>query len=177
MSGRLPQIVHPGRLAESGAALRGSLPLNSMTRLAGYLNDTEGEVNVELEFGIDEHKVRYVQGRLRASLQLVCQRCLQPLAYPLEIDVALGLSPSEAAAGSLPGHYEPVVVEEPRLDLGKLVEDELLLALPIVPMHAPDACRFHRQLIDTPESGRTAQQETRRPFAGLGELLREKERN
>ncbi len=170
-------MVHPGRLAESGVTLRGSLPLTAMTRLAGYLHDTEGEVNVELDFGIDAQKVCYVQGRLTATLHLVCQRCLQLLAYPLDLDTALGVTPTEAAAESLPGHYEPVIVEESRLDLGKLVEDELLLALPIVPMHAVDACRIDQRLIDRPESGRVEPQETRRPFAGLGELLKEKERN
>lgn len=170
-------MVHPGRLAESGVTLRGSLPLTAMTRLAGYLHDTEGEVLVELNFGIDEQKVCYVQGRLTATLHLVCQRCLQLLAYPLDLEVALGLTPTDTAAENLPGHYEPVVVADSRLDLGNLVEDELLLALPIVPVHAADACRVDERQVDRMQSGRTGQPETRRPFAGLGELLRDKERN
>lgn len=178
MSGRLPQIVHPGRLAESGASLRGTVALNTLPRLAGYLHDTEGEVNVELEFGIDVQKIRFVQGRLSGTLHLICQRCLQSLAYPVDLDVALGLAWSEAGAEKLPGHYEPLIVDEARLELARLVEDELMLALPVVPMHAIDECRHDRRLIGAPAAdeaaGQAGTQDTRRPFAGLGELLRDK---
>ncbi len=182
MSGRLPQIVHPGRLAESGATLRGAIALNMMPRLAGCLHDTEGAVNVELEFGIDAQKIRYVQGRLTGTLHLVCQRCLQSLAYPVDLEFALGLVSSETAAENLPGRYEPLVVEESRLAPGSLVEDELLLALPIVPMHVIAECGYDRRLIDRdpidqPGPDEPETPETRRPFAGLGELLKEKERN
>ncbi len=177
MSGRLPQSVHPGRLAESGVTLRGNVPLGAMARLKESLHDTEGEVEVELTFGIDGQKQRYIRGTLSATLSLVCQRCLQTLEYPLSIEVSLGLVTSEAAAQVLSGRYEPVIVEDGRLDPGKLVEDELLLALPIVPMHAVEDCHLRDERIKPAAETPAGRQETRRPFAGLGELLGQKERN
>lgn len=177
MSGRLPQRVHPGRLAESGVTLRGGVPFGTMTRLRESLHDTEGEVEVELTFGIDEQKQRYLRGTLTATLSLVCQRCLQALEYPLSVEVSLGLVTSEAAAQNLSGRYEPVIVEDGGLDPDKLVEDELLLALPIVPMHAAGDCHLRDERIKPATEMPAGRQETRRPFAGLGELLGQKERN
>ncbi len=177
MSGRLPQSVHPGRLAESGATLRGSMPLVAMSRLRESLHDTEGEVEVELTFGIDAQKLRFIQGTLTATLQLICQRCLQAFEYPMRVGIELGLASSESAAEILPGHYEPVVVEEGRLELGKLVEDELLLALPTVPMHATEDCGCTGEWIEPPAAAPDDRQERRRPFADLGKLLGQKERN
>jgi uncharacterized protein len=176
MSGRLPQTVYPDRMADSGETLQGSMRVRSMSRLADFLHDTEGEVDVELLFGIDARRIRYVQGSLKTTLNLVCQRCLQPLAFPLAIEMKLGLVYSEASAQELQEAYDPLIMDQPRLDLWLLVEDELMLALPIVPMHAIGECGFDRELITAPGSGPTAasENETRRPFENLVDLMKER---
>lgn len=172
MSRRLPQSVQPARLAETGAVLRGRMRLDGMDRLAGYLHDTEGTVEVDLEFGIDEVGTRYVRGRLQAVVHLTCQRCLRAVSCPLDVQVHLGLAPSEQAGAGLPERYEPLVLDEPAVELARLVEDELMLALPIVPAHAVEDCDFDRSLIEVREEEAAAEEDTRRPFAGLADLLK-----
>lgn len=176
MSGRLPHSVQPARLAEAGAVLHGSLPVRGMDRLAGYLHDTEGSVEVDLEFGIDESGTRYVRGRLQTVLHLVCQRCLQAFACSLDVPVLLGLAASGRSEADIAERYETLTLDEPAIELARLVEDELMLALPLVPAHAVDECGFDRSLIDAQaDSGgqaEEAREEPRRPFAALADLLK-----
>jgi uncharacterized protein len=76
--------------------------------------------------------------RLHAGtvLNLVCQRCLQPMAVPLELDSKLRFVADEAQAEALDEHSEEdVLALTAALDLHELVEDELILALPLVPRH------------------------------------------
>lgn len=175
MSGRLPETVQWDRLTERGEILRGTLPLRGMARLAGCLLDDEGDVDVELEFGIDAQKVRYLRGHLRTTLHLVCQRCLQPLSCPLDIDISLGLLPSEEETDRLPRAYDPYVVEQRAVEVRGIVEDELMLALPLVPMHDAAECRIDPAYAadEAPELPLT-ETATRRPFAGLDALVKGK---
>ena len=75
----------------------------------------------------------------------------------------------------LPEQYDPLLLDETSIELGSLIEDELTLALPIVPMHEPDECSFDPELIEVREQAVAAEQEptaeTRRPLAGLAEML------
>ena len=75
----------------------------------------------------------------RVPVWLTCQRCLQPFTVPLEIDRRLRFVRGEAAAEALDAEIEDdVLALSKSLNLRELVEDELLLALPIVPRH--DVC-------------------------------------
>lgn len=165
---RLPLSVQPDSLVARGTTLRGSLAFEDMPRLAGTLYDGTGAVEAELEFGVDAGGVKYLRGRVRATLRLVCQRCLEPLRHTLALDMNLGLVSSEAAAERLPAAYEPCVFEGPSLALGAVVEDELLLALPIVPRHRPAECGVQDLSFGAP----APEPDRQRPFAGLAERLR-----
>ena len=140
MSGRLPETVQWDRLTEGDKTLRGTIALQGMTRLAGCLLDDEGDVDVELESGIDAQKVRYLRGHLRTTLNLVCQRCLQPLSYPLDIDISLGLVLTDDEAERLPEVCDPYVFEQRTAELKSSLEDELMLALRPFPMHGTARC-------------------------------------
>lgn len=137
---RLPVHIDPIRMAESRRLLRGRLALAEMSRLGEALQDTEGEVTVSLEFGTDNEGIRFMRGRIQAEVGLECQRCLETMRYPINSEFALAMVRSETEAEALPSHYEPLLVEGDPLFLRDIIEDELLLALPIVAMHAPEEC-------------------------------------
>lgn len=111
-----------------------------MPRLATSLLSDRGEVCVELQFGIDDQGIDFVAGKIDAELQVSCQRCLEPMSIPVRTDIALALAGSEAAANRLSGPYDPLVVPSTPLRLAPLIEDELILSLPMTPRHPPDAC-------------------------------------
>lgn len=117
-------------------SFEGRLPLSSMTRLQGLLNDTDGEARYTIEFDRDALQVPYVELRIDAQLPLVCQRSLQRFLLPVSLVQRLGLVRDEADEAALPPDYEALLVpEDGMLHPADLVEDELVLAVPVVPVN------------------------------------------
>lgn len=117
----------------------GRLPLSSMPRLRDSLFDAEGEVEFALDFGQDALQVPYVELRIDARLPLQCQRSLQRFLFPVKVVQRLGLlragADEDAAEAALPEGYEALpVAGDGALRPADLVEDELILALPVVPV-------------------------------------------
>lgn len=169
---RLPVQIDPVRLAETGRILEGQLPLSELTRLKDVLVDNRGTVAVRLEFGIDQEGIPYLKGQIRSRVTLACQRCLLPMEHEIDTEILLGIAESEEAVQLLPSHYEPLVVENGPLYLKDLIEDELLLSLPIVPMHPESECAVgERELKDT-ERGKTEEPERKSPFSVLAGMKR-----
>lgn len=83
-----------------------------------------------------EHQL-WLHLTVRTTVWLTCQRCLQPYEHAIDIDRQMRFVADEASAEALDAESEDDVLALPRwLDLRQLVEDELLLALPLVPRHA-----------------------------------------
>jgi uncharacterized protein len=111
-----------------------------MGRFAPLLAEVPGEAGVALDFDIDAERRAFMRLQLRAEVSLVCQRCLGPVRHLIEVERLLGVVTSEAQAEKLPDIYEPLYVTEEPLFLREVIEDELILSLPIVPRHAEGEC-------------------------------------
>lgn len=166
----LPDLIDPMHLAESGRVLHGRMALSKLTRLAGSLHDVNGELVLALG-GARQGKVRTLQGRIETTLKLVCQRCLEPMDQVLDVSFTLALVNSEAQAEQLPGDIEPLLVTGTTLTLAELIEDELILALPLVALHATDSPCAARAMC-AQATGAASEPEPRRknPFAVLAQL-------
>jgi uncharacterized protein len=106
----------------------------------------------------------------QGTVQLTCQRCLGPLEVPVDRQVRIGLIESEAELDRVPEDLEPMMAPGGRTSIGALVQEELLLTLPIVPQHSEEC-------VPVAPGGSEAEGEpptTHRPFADLGELLNRK---
>ncbi|MBI3344886.1 MAG: DUF177 domain-containing protein [Gammaproteobacteria bacterium] len=163
MSKRLPVHIDPLQLAGKGELLSGDLELAGMRRLAPSLHTTEGAVEVTLEFGVDPERIPYLQGHIRGKLILTCQRCMQAVDFPVDLDMTLGLVNSPAEADALPDHYEPLMAGSEPVILPDVIEDELLLCLPLVPKHPESQCPASAQKREEKP------QDTRKPFAVLSD--------
>jgi uncharacterized protein len=96
-----------------------------------------------------------------------CQRCLQPVALDLKVARGFRFVADEATAEALDAESDDDVLALPRrLDLHELVEDELLLALPVVPMH--ERCPVELAMSAGADTG--ALEPAPKPFAGLASL-------
>jgi uncharacterized protein len=169
MSQRLPAQVDALRLAEAGGHLVGDVPLAGLKRIVPLLESAAGSAQVELEFGRDAQGVAYVRSRIEAELRLVCQRCLEPMAYQVDAETLFGIVGSALETERLSEQYEPLVVSDRRLYIAELVEDELLLSLPIVPKHPEDECPAADRLAQADEDA-DATDEKDNPFAVLSRL-------
>jgi uncharacterized protein len=111
-----------------------------MPRLTASALGATGEASIRLEISRTEGGLVLLEGRIHANLTLTCQRCLSAMDYPAESVVRLVIVPDDATAEKLQDEYDTFVVEE-ELFIRDLIEDELMLALPLIPRHeSPEEC-------------------------------------
>ena len=153
MSSDLPQYIAPERLAKEGVRLEGQVRLHDMARLAKLLTDGSGTVNLRLDFCRTDNGVTCITGSYETDLQFACQRCLEPVTVKLKETINIGIT-FEEAANKLPASAEPLVLMQDTILLADFVEEEILLGLPISPMHDLQECAAGEQakLRDNPAS-------------------------
>jgi uncharacterized protein len=177
-SQRLPEQIIPFKLARQRRSLQGLLKLEKMERLTALLADGHGDVAVDLQFGVDEQGISYMRGHLSAEVSLICQRCMESVTMPLETDIAVGFAVSEERASLMPDSYEACLLTEETAILAELIEDELILAMPIVAVHPAQSCQpwFKEQQEELSEAEAIAEEasEKKNPFAVLASLKRDK---
>ncbi len=155
--------IFPLKLARAGASLRGQISLARLPRLSACVERAGEMVEVALEFSQDELGCSLVEGVLSVDVELVCQRCLVAFSTPLLGEVRLGFVASDQAAKGLPEGLEACVLIDGKVTLETLVEDELLLALPDVPLHPREVCPAGSKYEPEPR-------DENNPFAVLGQL-------
>jgi uncharacterized protein len=160
------------RLAGGEAEIDFDVPLAELSRLKARIPGIGGSVRGAVRFG-RQSKFAVAELALAGKATLQCQRCMQPMELPIESTTHVALIFAEADAAEVPEELEPVLARSGSISTGELVEEELLLALPIVPLH--EELRECAVPAAAPlVSAETAEHVTQRPFAGLGELLRHK---
>lgn len=167
----IPLRVDPRKMADRAAVLEGEIPLSSLERLCEALEDNQGDVRLRISFGRDEQRTLVVRSALDTTVKMVCQRCLNQVELPIHSACEYAVVNEGADTQRLPKSYDVLEVGEDPLDLLALVEDELLLALPIVPLHAPEDC----QPPGSPTSGLVVEDEPVKPgpFSVLAQLKRD----
>ncbi len=137
----LPESIEPVGLADAGRSFRGEVPVSELMRLRPSLTSADGCLKVELEFRLDERRVRTLSGCIEGSVDLVCQRCLESLMFPLDVEFKLGIISADEEINRLPDGYEPLLVTGEPLRTLDVIEDEVLLAVPVIPLHeGVDSC-------------------------------------
>ncbi len=174
MSGGLPSRIHPFRLAGQGACLEGAVPLSHMHRLREMLTSHQGEARVSLCFDRNAGGLNVVAGRVRTVLDMQCQRCLQPVTKSIDRGFRLAVVSSDAEAMQLQAEYEVLQIGDESLCTRDLIEDELLLSLPLIPMHddpaACDAAMLDKLNVGRAEIDNEARRSARSSFAVLKDL-------
>jgi uncharacterized protein len=138
----IPEHIDPFRFAEQSLHLDGVVKLADMPRLSTSLFDNQDTVTVKLHFGVDEQGINFIKGQLEAKLKLQCQRCMEPYTYEIMSNFVLGIVTSLDEANALPELYEPALAAEGSLALRELIEDEIMLNLPIIPRHENETCKL-----------------------------------
>lgn len=131
----LPRDIDPRKFAQQGLSLEGKIAVSDLPRVAEVLAEPGTEVGVALTFDIDEQGLKVVSGSVGGTLSVVCQRCLEPLPLEVEAELKLALAWDEDEAKNLPRRFDPWIVGEGATDIYAIVEEELLLALPMVAYH------------------------------------------
>lgn len=175
-----PLLFDPLRLdvrafARAGAELGGQWPLSGFARLgASLMAAAEGTVPGEVRWAArgEQRTERggaaqtWLHLSAQALLPMACQRCLGRTEETLAVERAYRFVADEATAQALDGEVEhEVLVVARELDLHALLEDELLLDLPLVPRH--EVCP--QPLTGAPEQPAPSASADH-PFAALAKL-------
>jgi uncharacterized protein len=182
----LPTAIDLRACAQKAETLSGQAQLAAFERLAEGLPELAtgiapvrwsaraewreplGELTPEASRGVVPQPQLWLHLQASAEVPQVCQRCLSPYAQPVEVDRWFRFVASEAAALAEDEECEEdLLVLEPRFDLAALIEDELLLELPLVPMHeqCPEPVRM-----SAGELAESVEQAKPNPFAALAAL-------
>ncbi|THK41256.1 MULTISPECIES: YceD family protein [Methylophaga] len=136
MHQQLPREIDPFRFAHSGLQITGEIPVSKMSRLSEMLYDDSGTVLVDMQFDIDTTGTPFMLGQFAVTVNLLCERCMESMAHSMNITTKLALVRHEGKVEGLAEQYEPWILNDAKqVDPALMVEDELILALPIVPKH------------------------------------------
>ncbi|WP_426193369.1 YceD family protein [Massilia sp. DWR3-1-1] len=140
----------------------GMLPVAQMTRLGKDCADDSGDIAWSIDGALTSHGYAALTVAVSGTVQLVCQRCLTPFAYEIDSSTVLVLGKDDDEADQIEAMLDDesidVIVGSRTCDMGELIEDEALLALPHVPKHdvCPDTKLLDALKVDKPS-----------PFAAL----------
>lgn len=172
----LPKRIDPRKLAERGIRFQSLIKASELPEFSHCLATSDGEVEVDLQFDLDEQRIRTIVGEAKGIVPMACQRCLEPVDVEVTATFNLAIAPSEEKAKLLPRTYDPLIVEDEEIELFPVIEEELILSLPMVPYHQD--CSVQTSFGDIDKAVKTDETESAsdkpNPFSILAQLKADK---
>jgi len=157
-------LINSLDFARNGQEISGEVPVAELLRLQDMLENPQGILSYTVTGSLDKQGNHWLNVSAAGECQLRCQRCLGSLSYPIRIDSHLLLC-DQATLDALDDDEDEAfdgILADDQLDVLSLLEDEILLSLPIAPRHELGVC----QAID----GENRHREEKNPFAVLANL-------
>ncbi|MEC4724871.1 23S rRNA accumulation protein YceD [Shewanella sp. D64] len=167
---KIPVSIDPTRAAASQLSYEGAIPSKQLKRLNELSAGDCSDVVVSIECGEDIQGIVYLRGKAVTELTLNCQRCMT--LYTTKVTVDFNFTPygNGNEIDELPDAYDPIECNEiGEVRLHQLIEDELIIAMPLIPMHSDESCSKGDQDIVVGEI-EPSQEERPNPFAVLEKL-------
>ncbi|MCB1647087.1 MAG: DUF177 domain-containing protein [Pseudomonadales bacterium] len=165
--GPLPLLVNHRKLVSDKARLEGTIPFDSLGRFTDLLLDKDGDVQARLEFRKGKRQKTLVVGNLQAAVSVTCQKCLEPMTLALETNFRTLILKTDEELDALEQEDDGFVCPDEMLPLTDLIEDELIVGMPMVTRH--EACEIDAALAPEPEEIR-GKGDTYKPFAALADM-------
>lgn len=138
---KLPLTIDPRRSAQRGTECIGYFELIGLDRLLAISDKSSEQVNVKMNFEVDEQGLTVISGNASTKVSLTCQRCNEPYEEKLEVEFFFSPVKKEEDVEYLPSNYDAVELDENgEVNLRDLVEDELILVVPLIPKHKLEEC-------------------------------------
>jgi len=183
-------VIDALTLAKSAAARDYAFRQRRLSRLTGMVVSDQPALDVNLQFELQGGKP-LIHGRVGGAVELICQRCMQPMQFELNEQFSLlvcdtdelSTEDEDAEIEVTVNQWDEWLADATRIDVVELIEEQVILALPLVPRHDDKlACiavidGSQTTAEDVPDRIKEAVAATnddvgmRRPFANLRELL------
>lgn len=129
----IPESLSASQALTREEQVSGVLSASGLERAASMAVPGDDQLEVALAFHRDATRQGWIAGTIRGRLTLDCRVCLQAFAWPFEARVNLALAHSEADEERLMERAESYLVVDDRVMLHEIVEDEVLLTVPMMP--------------------------------------------
>lgn len=141
---KLPVEVEPFRAAKHRLDYQGILPLNQMPRLAQATLAVNKDAEAWIRFDVDSQGLTVMKGEASTEVTLECQRCGGAFVLPLQIEFQYSPVTDHQSMDELPEAYNPLELDEHgQFFIRQVLEDEFIIALPLIAMHDIEACEVH----------------------------------
>lgn len=182
----LSQQVDYGRLVElarNETRQTICLPVDSLARLSAVkftpidspdvakqsAVQPDAELTADISWAIGAEGLPWIDLKIRGLLFLECQRCLGPLSWEVDIESHLALLKADDESSLLEDPFDSILIDADGLDLVQVIEDEILTALPLAPVHKDEpTCR--EVSVDESDS-EIIKEPMHKPFSGLASLV------
>lgn len=135
----LPKQVDYIKAAQRLASYHVDVPVSCFVEFEKAILSADDQVRGELKFSFNDHYQVQIKGHINAKIHLICQRCMEPVEYLINAELNLVMVSAEQEK-HLDKRFDPWLIESEAVDLNKIVEQELIIALPIVVYHDNTLC-------------------------------------
>ncbi len=137
---KLPLTVDEIRAAK-GLSYRVFYVREQVTRIAESVVSVDTDISASFHFSIDNRYV-VITGDACVTVTLMCQRCRGTFEHQLHVSYCVSPVANDEQAKALPQAYEPIEFDlSGKIDFLAIIEDEIILALPVVPLHESEYCK------------------------------------
>ncbi len=134
-------VIDSISFAKKSESLRGKIAISRLERMGKSLASTQGEIEFQLDGELDGQRRPNLRLSISGQVQLTCQRCLTDFTFPLALENRLVLVARESELPEIEDEdlEADFLVADGKLNVRDLIEDEIILSLPLAPMHS-DEC-------------------------------------
>ncbi|MEX1197196.1 MAG: YceD family protein [Pseudohongiellaceae bacterium] len=136
----VPETLDIRKAFVGQTVIEGLWPVRKMARLQGYLSSDAGQARARLTFSRDRNWRYIIEGEVSATVEVTCERCLESFPLSLSEVVRLAVVESEGLAERLPEEIDPWLTAAETLSVPDLIEEQLILGMPIVARHEDTGC-------------------------------------
>lgn len=161
----MSELVDAVVLAARNESLERQFEIRNLERIAELAVQDAPPANLHARFYLLNTRCA-IEGRVTATLHAVCQRCMRPMTISVDDRFHIVVVRSEEEMNELPDEQDSIVANVEHFDLAWLMEEQLILATPLVPLHESADCGAAPILKESVSAN------TERPFAQLRELMK-----
>jgi uncharacterized protein len=138
---QFPNYIDTRKAFDQGMSFQGRVDKKRLLRLVEIMAQPGRlEVDASLQVFRDDNNFRRISGAVKGVISVYCQRCLNPLVLKIHDDINLVLLESEGELTNLESGLDPWIIDGTYLDPSEIIEEQVLLSMPIVSFHDEGEC-------------------------------------
>lgn len=158
-------VIDPLDFVQNAGIHHGKIPVDALVRLHDFLFDKEGELIYQISGQFDKHEKPSLHLEIKGKIHLSCQRCLGKLSHTVDLQTFLALVKTEVELDQADeDDTADAILATPDMDVISLIEEEIILSLPISSCHTEGKCSV--QELESINDSLTNKQ-SEHPFAAL----------